>query len=177
MSTVYVCKETKPSVAVTSFTPKALILTGWLFCIWEQKKIFWLADSSCKAAWRPRHWVLPVLGSGLVLGSLGRARTYRVLFAVFTQHLRGDPAFSARHARAAAEAVPAHCQLLAQPKVWNHGLDLPMSIGHRDEDVVGLQVPVDCYKHSLTHSGSPNNHWKYLSGFHKGEPPFIKPKS
>lgn len=82
----------------------------------------------------------------------GEMKTYRVLFAIFTQHLWGNPPFSAWHAWPTAKAVPAHCQLLAQAEVWNHSFDFPMGVGHRDEDVMGLQVPVDCYKHPFIHS-------------------------
>lgn len=69
--------------------------------------------------------------------------THGVLLAVLTQHLRGDPAFSAGHPRAAAEAVSAHCQLLAEAEVGDHGLDPAVRIGHGEEDVVGLQVSVN----------------------------------
>ena len=69
--------------------------------------------------------------------------THGVLLAVFAQHLWGDPTFSARHARAAAEAVPAHGQLLAEAEVGDHGLDPAVCVGHREEDVVGLQVSVN----------------------------------
>lgn len=69
--------------------------------------------------------------------------THGVLLAVFAQHLRGDPTFGARHPRAAAEAVPAHGQLLAEAEVGDHGLDPAVCVGHGEEDVVGLQVSVN----------------------------------
>lgn len=69
--------------------------------------------------------------------------THGVLLAVFAQHLRGNPTFGARHPRAAAEAVPAHGQLLAEAEVGDHGLDPAMCVGHGEEDVVGLQVSVN----------------------------------
>jgi hypothetical protein len=71
------------------------------------------------------------------------SNTHRVLLAVFAQHLRSNPAFGARHPRTAAEAVPAHCQLLAKAKVRDHGLDPAMCIGHGEENVVGFQVSVN----------------------------------
>lgn len=72
-----------------------------------------------------------------------RPITHGVLLAVFAQHLRGDPTFGAWHPRAAAEAVPAHGQLLAEAKVGDHGLDPAVCIGHGEEDIVGLQVSVN----------------------------------
>lgn len=53
MSTVYVCKETAFTSSDIFFSLKSLMLTGWLFCIWEQNEIFQLTDLSCKAAWGP----------------------------------------------------------------------------------------------------------------------------
>lgn len=69
--------------------------------------------------------------------------THWVLLAVFAQHLGGDPALRAGDSGAAAEAVPAHGQLLAEAKVGDHGLDPAVCIGHGEEDVVGLQVSVN----------------------------------
>lgn len=72
--------------------------------------------------------------------------THRVVFAVLTEHLGGDPALSSRHARPSTETVAAHCQLLTQAKVWDHGPDPTVGIGHGDQDIVGFQVSVDWRK-------------------------------
>lgn len=72
--------------------------------------------------------------------------THRIIFAVLTEDLRGDPALSARHTRPSTETVAAHCQLLAQTKVWDHGADTTVGIGHGHQDVVGFQVSVNWRK-------------------------------
>lgn len=72
-----------------------------------------------------------------------RLVTHRIVLAVFAEHLRRNPALSARHAGPPAEAVAAHRQLLAQAEVGDHGFDAAVSVGHGHQDVVGLQVSVD----------------------------------
>lgn len=68
---------------------------------------------------------------------------HRVIFAVLTENLRSNPALSARNPRPPAETVTAHRQLLTQAKVWDHGPNPTVSVGHWHQYVVGLQVSVD----------------------------------
>lgn len=90
--------------------------------------------------------LLPARGT-VTTGSkrtLGRGRlTDGVLLRGLLQHLGGDPALSARDARAEAEALSSPLKLLAQAEVRDDGSDLPVAIWDGDEDVTGLQVTMD----------------------------------
>lgn len=73
---------------------------------------------------------------------VARGTTHRVVLAVLTEDLWGDPPLGARHPGPPAEAVSAHRQLLTQAKVGDHGPRPTVGVGHGHQDVVGLQVSV-----------------------------------
>lgn len=119
-----------------------------MLCIWVGlgSRNFCLNCAFQQHAARP----LPAQGDSATTGlrrTLGEGRhprlTDRVLLRGLLQHLRRDPALSARDPGAEAEALSSPLKLLAEAKVRDDGSDLPMVIWDGDEDVTGLQVTMD----------------------------------
>lgn len=102
-------------------------------------------EGSAKASEMINRWLNKWVQGSMVLLSkkYQQCLAHRVVFAVLTENLRSNPALCARNPRPPAETVTAHRQLLTQAKVWDHGPNPTVSIGHRHQYVVGLQVSVD----------------------------------